>query len=277
MPAAEEGENDIVMHAKLGLPFLFDVSGKVVLVTGGGSGIGAMIAGGFVANGASVYICSRKDISGFAKELSEKGPGSCTAVSADLTEQAGVDKVLTAIREGPGKLDCLVNNAGANMNKPIDNFDIAAWNKTNDLNVTAVFNLTRCALPLMRAAASKEEPARVINIASIDGIRTPVFDTFAYSAGKAAVIHMSKVLAGKLSEEHITVNCICPGSFQSRMMRATIKNVGEDALGQGLVGGRIGLPSDVAGTCIFLASRAGAWMSGAQLVLDGGYTARPKL
>lgn len=278
MPKSAEGENHHVLEASLGRNALFDMTGKVVLVTGGGSGIGAMIAGGFVANGATVYICSRKDCSLFAAELQKKGPGTCTALSADLTKQAELDSVVRCVRQGAGKLNCLVNNAGANWAQPLEQFEISGWNKTNDLNVTAAFNLTKCSLPLLKVAASREDPARVINIASIDGIHTPPLDTFAYSTGKAAVIHMSQVLAGKLIEDNITVNCICPGAFQSRMMRGTIEAVGgKDVLGKNQVGGRIGSPEDMAGACVFLASRAGAWMTGAKLILDGGSIARPRL
>jgi len=278
MPKAAEGENDHVLEAKLERSALFDLSGKVALVTGGGSGIGAMIAGGFVANGATVYICSRKDCSAFAEQLTSKGPGTCVSVSADLTKQDDVNKVVKTIQDKSGKLHVLVNNAGANWAEPLGKFSIAGWNKTNDLNVTAVFNVTQCALSLLQAAASPEDPARVINIASIDGVRTPPLDTFAYSAGKAAVIHMSKVLAGKLIDQSITVNAICPGAFQSRMMRGTIDAAGGmSEIGRGLVSDRIGSPDDMAGVCVMLASRAGAWMSGAQIVLDGGQVARPKL
>uniref|UniRef100_A0A7S1LP64 Uncharacterized protein n=1 Tax=Alexandrium catenella TaxID=2925 RepID=A0A7S1LP64_ALECA len=254
------------------------MSGKVVLVTGGGSGIGAMIAGGFVANGAIVYICSRKDTTAYAAQLTAKGPGTCIAVAADLTQQTDVHKVVDVVQSGSGKLHCLVNNAGANWAQPLEEFDISGWNKTNDLNVTAVFNLTKCAMPLLRAGASKEDPARVINIASIDAVQTPALDTFAYSAGKAAVVHMSEVLAGRLVREHVTVNCILPGAFQSRMMRATIRAAGgTDTLGRRLIGGRIGAPGDITGACLFLASRAGSWTTGAKLVLDGGQLALPKL
>lgn len=277
MPKSTEGENDHVLQASLGRNDLFDMTGKVVLVTGGGSGIGAMIAGGFVANGAIVYICSRKDCSPYADELTKQGPGSCRAISADLVQQADVDKVVDIVAKDCGKLHCLVNNAGANWAQPIEKFEISGWNKTNDLNVTAVFNMTKCALPLLKAAASQQDPARVINIASIDALTTPLLDTYAYSAGKAAVIHMSQVMAGRFAEKNITVNCICPGAFQSRMMRGTISALGEENIGRNLIGTRIGQPADMAGACLLLASRAGSWMTGAKLVLDGGHVALPKL
>jgi len=280
MPKALEGENDLVIEASLGRNELFDVTNKVVLVTGGGSGIGAMIAGAFVANGATVYICSRKDCSNYAGQLTRKGPGSCKAISADLTKQEDVNRVLDIVKDGCGKLHCLVNNAGANWAQPIEEFSVDGWNKTNDLNVTAVFNLTRCAIHLLRAGATIEDPSRVINVASIDGVITPALDTFAYSAGKAAVVHMSKVLAGRLIQDHITVNCICPGAFQSRMMRATIAAVGgEKALSKGgrLLGERIGAPGDIGGSCLMLTSRAGSWITGSTLYVDGGQVAKPKL
>jgi len=278
MPKAEEGENDFVLETALGRNTLFDMTGKVVLVTGGGSGIGAMIAGGFAANGADVYICSRKDCSAFANQLTQKGPGKCKALTADVTKQEDIDRIVEELQRQAGKLHCLVNNAGANWAEPLEKFSRSGWNKTNDLNFTSVFMLTKCVLPLLKSAASVLDPARVINIASIDAITTPALETFAYSAGKAGVVHMSEVLAGRLIQDNITVNCILPGAFQSRMMRATIKSLGgSENLGRGLIGNRIGRPGDVAGTCLFLASSAGAWTTGAKLVLDGGAVVRPRL
>lgn len=278
MPKALRSENDHVLEASLERGELFDVSGKVVLISGGGSGIGAMIAGGFVANGATVYICSRKDSSAYAQQLTAKGPGSCVSVTADVTKQEDVDRVVETIRNTVGKLHCLVNNAGANWAQPLGEFSVAGWNKTNDLNVTAVFNLTQCALPLLKAGGSADDPARVINIASVAGLGTPSLNTFAYAAGKAAVIHLSEVLGGRLIAEDITVNAVCPGPFPSRMMRGTLKAAGgAKVVGKGLLGDRVGTSEDVAGVCIMLASRAGAWMTGAKIVLDGGGMARPRL
>jgi len=277
MPKAAEGENDHVLEAALGRNDLYDLTGKVCVVTGGGSGIGAMIAGGLVANGATVYIVSRKDCSPFAQQLTAKGPGKCSAIPADLTKQADVDKIVAEVKAAHGKLHILVNNAGANWGQPLEDFEISGWNKTNDLNVTAVFNMTKCTIALMKAAATKADPARIVNIGSVDGLSTPMLDTFAYSAGKAAIIHMSKVLAGRLAEDHVTVNCICPGAFQSRMMRGTIEMAGEENIGRKLVGTRIGSPQDIAGCCTFLCSRAGAWMTGATLTLDGGQVCLPRL
>lgn len=151
MPKAEEGENDHVLESDLGRHALFDMTGKVVLVTGGGSGIGAMIAGGFVANGATVYICSRKDCSSYAAQLTEKGPGKCEAIAADLTKAADMTRVIETVSKGSGKLHCLVNNAGANWAEPLESFSVEGWNKTNDLNVTAVFAMIRDSLPLLKA------------------------------------------------------------------------------------------------------------------------------
>jgi NAD(P)-dependent dehydrogenase (short-subunit alcohol dehydrogenase family) len=277
MPRAADGENDHVLAAALGRNELYSLDGRICLVTGGGSGIGAMIAGGFVANGATVVIASRKDCSIFAAQLSAKGPGKCVAMAADLTKQADLDRIVSEVARTFGKLHILVNNAGANWGEPLEQFSIAGWNKTNDLNVTAVFNTIKCSMQLLKAAAVQGDPARIINIASIDGLTTPALDTFAYSAGKAAVIHMSSVLAGRLVDENITVNCICPGAFQSRMMRGTIEMAGEKNLAQRLMGTRIGSPEDIAGACVFLSSRAGAWMTGAKLTLDGGAVALPRL
>ena len=278
MPKAAAGENDHVLGTDLSPLTLFGgVAGKVVCVTGGSSGIGAMIAAGFVASSARVFICSRKDGSDWAAQLAAKGPGTCTAVSADLTAQPDVDALLATIGEvAGGQLHVLVNNSGANWAEPLGEYSMDGWAKVMDLNAGALFNLTQCALPLLEAGSLDGDPTRVINIGSIDGLTVPALETYAYSTSKSAVVHMTKVLAGHLVERGITCNSICPGAFQSRMMRKTIEVAG-DELGGEWLSGRIGEPSDMAGTCVFLASRAAAWMTGANLVLDGGNIVRPRL
>ncbi|MDG2334899.1 MAG: SDR family oxidoreductase [Myxococcota bacterium] len=248
---------------------LFSIEGKVALVTGGSSGIGAMIARGYVEAGAKVYIASRKkDVcEQVAAELSEKG--TCIALAANLQEASECVRLADEIANREGKLDILVNNAGANWGEPIESFPDAAWDRVLGLNVKAVFNLTRALIPSLTKAGSPEDPARVINIGSIDGLKPPVLDTFSYSASKAAVHHMSRVLAAKLAPSNITVNAVAPGPFQSKMMKATLERFG-DGIANSNPLGRIGEPEDMAGIAIYLASRAGAYVTGAVIPVDGG-------
>jgi NAD(P)-dependent dehydrogenase (short-subunit alcohol dehydrogenase family) len=248
---------------------LFSVAGKVALVTGGGRGIGVMIAQGLVEAGAKVYIASRKAevCEQVAKELSKSG--SCTGLAADLSTEEGCRGLAAEIAGREPKLDILVNNAGANWGAPIEDFDDAAWNRVLDLNVKGVFHLTRFLLPQLEASGSHEDPARVINIGSIDGLVAPLLDTFSYSASKAAVHHMTRVLAKKLAPRHITVNAVAPGPFESKMMHATLESFGDSIVASNPLK-RIGTPEDMAGVTIYLASRAGAYVTGAVIPVDGG-------
>lgn len=270
MPVAADGENAMALNDKLDLGTLFGVRGKVVLVTGGGSGIGAMIASGYVQNGCRVYIASRKDISGYAAELNEKGPGSCVALSCDISTYAEQEKLISAVQKAEGKLHILVNNSGTNFNAPLGKYKPEQFEKVMQLNTNALFQLTQLAVPLLQASSSDADPGRVINISSVNGLQAPSTDSFAYSASKAAVVMLSKHLAGALGEKHITVNTICPGPFMSRMMRGTLKAVGEDNIARGTALNRLGAPSDVAGACLFLSSKAGSFMTGTEFALDGG-------
>jgi len=248
---------------------LFSVDGKRVLVTGGSRGIGEMIATGFVENGARVYIASRKseECERVAAELSKRG--SCTAIPADLSSEAGARTLADAIGEKESALHVLVNNAGANWGAPYEDYPDSAWDKVLGLNVKAVFNLTRFCTPLLEKGVREGDPARVINIGSIDGIQAPVLETYAYSASKAAVHHLTRVLATKLAPRKITVNAVAPGPFQSKMMAATLENF-KDAIVQSCPMKRIGEPEDMAGVAIYLASRAGAYVTGTVIPVDGG-------
>jgi NAD(P)-dependent dehydrogenase (short-subunit alcohol dehydrogenase family) len=248
---------------------LFSVKGKVALVTGGTRGIGLMIARGFVENGVRTYVCSRKADACKQAEAELRKVGECTAIPADLGTSEGVATVVREITGRESALHILVNNAGANWGAPIDEFPESGWDKVMDLNLKAIFFLTRDLLPLLRKAGTPADPARVINIGSIDGLHVPVLDTFAYSAAKAGLHHMTRVLAHKLAREHITVNAIAPGPFESQMMKATLDRFGEMIKKQN-PRGRIGEPEDMAGTAIFLASRAAAYVTGAVLPVDGG-------
>jgi len=247
---------------------LFDVENKVVLVTGGTRGIGYMIAEGFVRAGARVYVASRKPeiCAEAAAELSKIG--SCVGIPADLQSEEACVALGQEISERESSLHVLVNNAGANWGAPFEEFPAAAWDRVLGLNLKAPFFLTRALKPLLEAAAAPGDPARVINIGSIDGIQVPALDTFSYSASKAAVHQMTRVLAKKFAPT-ITVNAVAPGPFQSKMMAATLEAFG-DSIAAGCPMKRIGEPEDMAGITIYLASRAGAYVTGAIIPVDGG-------
>eukprot|EP00928_Gymnodinium_smaydae_P078492 TRINITY_DN6254_c1_g1_i1.p1 TRINITY_DN6254_c1_g1~~TRINITY_DN6254_c1_g1_i1.p1 ORF type:complete len:280 (-),score=52.87 TRINITY_DN6254_c1_g1_i1:84-923(-) len=270
MPKAAEGENTAATEANLNVQSLFAVKGKVVLVTGGGSGIGAMIASGFAQNGAKVYIASRKDCSAYAAELTAKGPGSCAALQCDITKDDQCQAMLKTIEKADGQLNVLVNNSGTNFAAQLGSYPRDAFTKVMQTNVDAVFALTQMALPLLKKHASMADPGRVINIASVNGVSAPDLDTFAYSTSKAAVRMLSQHLASALGREHVTVNTINPGPFMSRMMRGTIKGAGEENIAKTTALGRLGAPEDVAGACLFLSSAAGAYLTGTEFALDGG-------
>ena len=253
------------------LSSLFDIRGKVALVTGGSRGIGLMIARGYVANGVRVYISSRKTAvcEKVAAELSEHG--ECIALPADLATNEGRDALVSALKEREEKLDILVNNAGAAWGAPFEEFPESGYDRTFDLNVKSLFLLTRDLVGMLEAAANPSDPARVINIGSIDGLSVPSMPNYPYAASKAAVHHLTRVLANELGRRQITVNAIAPGPFDSQMTKFILSDEETRAqVAQGCPLGRVGEPEDMAGAAIYLASRAAAYVNGAVLPVDGG-------
>ena len=250
---------------------LFNVSGKTAIVTGGSSGIGAMIARGFVENGVKTYISARKEgpLMAKAEELSQYG--ECIAVQADLATVEGIEHLIAAVTDREDHIDILVNNAGANWVVPIDDFPESGWDKVMNINIKSMFFMTQKSLPLLRKNGTAEDPARIINIASIHGFANPGMPAYAYSASKSGVVHLTKHLATDLARDKINVNAIAPGFFPSNMTKAAVQN---DAIMNAAIGniprGRAGEPEDMAGTAIYLSSRASAWVTGHSLVLDGG-------
>jgi Dehydrogenases with different specificities (related to short-chain alcohol dehydrogenases) len=246
---------------------LFSVEGKTVVVTGGSRGIGRMIAQGFVDAGARVYIASRKAAE-LEKTAAELG---CTPVTADLSTREGVETLVSAVSAAESRLDVLVNNAGAAWGAPLEDYPEAGFDKVFAINVKGLFYLTTRFLPLLRAAASADDPARVINIGSIDGLRVPEMENYAYSAAKAGVHMLTRHLARRLAPDHITVNAIAPGPFESKMMAFALDDPELRARIEASIPlGRIGRPDDMAGAAIYLSSRAGAYLTGAVIPVDGG-------
>ncbi|MGH7895551.1 MAG: SDR family oxidoreductase [Candidatus Binatia bacterium] len=251
---------------------LFDIRDKVALVTGGSRGIGLMIAEGYVDAGARVYISSRKadTCDKAAAELSKKG--TCISLPGDCGTEAGCRALADALANREGALHVLVNNAGANWGAPFGEYPDSAWDKVLALNLKAVFHLTRACMPLLEKAVRPGDPARVINIGSIDGLQAPMLETYAYSSSKAAVHHLTRVLAHRFAP-NITVNAVAPGPFESKMMAETLERFRDTIVGSCPMG-RIGEPADMAGVAIYLASKAGAYVTGTVIPVDGGISTR---
>jgi NAD(P)-dependent dehydrogenase (short-subunit alcohol dehydrogenase family) len=252
---------------------LFDISGKTALVTGGSRGIGLMIARGLLQAGARVIVSSRKagDLEAAARQLA--GLGDCAAVPGDVSTPEGARALAEQTRERFPALDVLVNNAGVTWGAPLEEFPASGWDRTSHTNVEGVFHLTVALLPALRAAADAEDPARVVNIGSIDGLRAPELENYSYSASKAGVHMLTRHLAKRLASEHITVNAIAPGPFQSKMTAFMLDDAERRELVEQRVPlERIGQPDDAAGLAIFLSSRAGSYLTGTVIPLDGGIT-----
>ena len=248
---------------------MFSVAGKTAIVTGGSRGIGKMIVEGFVENGVKTYITARKAeaCEATAAELSVNGV--CIALPADISTTSGRNLFVKAIKQRENKIDILVNNAGAAWGASFEDYPDDGYDKVMDINVRAVFMLTRDLLPLLTKDASTENPSRVINIGSIDGLRISSTENFAYGASKAAVHFLTRNLAVSLARKGLTFNAIAPGPFESKMMAHTLAQF-QDRIEKENPMGRIGSPRDMAGLALFLASPAATYMTGQVIALDGG-------
>ncbi len=256
---------------------LFDLSGKTALITGGASGIGYYAAEGFMGAGCNVMIASRKahNCEGAAKQLNDLGlPGKAEGFAGDVGTQEGVEALVAEVEKRTDTLPILMNNAGKTWGAPLEEFPYDGWGRVLDVNVTGMFYLTQKLLPLIRKAASAEDPARVINVGSIGGWQPRGGQAWSYGVSKAAVHFMTQTLASKLAEEHITVNAIAPGPFVSKMMAFAIGTEEQrEKAGKNIPLGRVGTPEDIQGAVIYLASRAGAYVSGHTIPVAGGANA----
>jgi NAD(P)-dependent dehydrogenase (short-subunit alcohol dehydrogenase family) len=245
---------------------LFRLDGRVALITGGSRGIGKMIAKGFIAQGAKVYISSRK-ADACMQAADELGP-NCVALPQDVSTVSGCKDLAAQFAEHEAKLDILVNNAGAAWGEPFEDFPEKGWDKVMDLNVKSPFFLTQALHAPLKAAGSREKPAKVIMITSIDGQRLNPWETYSYHASKSALIYLTKRMAARLISDSINVTSIAPGAFASEMNKAA-RDHGE-TIAKGIPAKRIGVDEDMAGAAIYLASRAGDYVVGDTITVDGG-------
>lgn len=272
--------------ADLSVSKLFGFNDHVVLITGGATGLGEMAAQAFIQNGARVIIASRKkaELEKTAARLNRLGPGQCEIVVADLKDKTGCDVLCAEVKEKTDKLNVLINNSGATWGAPYENFPESGWDKIMALNVKSIYYVTVGLHSLLTKGATADAPNRVINISSVAGIMTgdvtsgsegglaaPGTGTYSYGPSKAAVIHLSKLQASKLMQEHITVNAVCPGIFPSRMSEYGLEKAMKGLLAR-QPSGRVGKAEDFAGLILFLASRGSAHITGNAIVIDGGST-----
>ena len=247
---------------------LFSLEGRIAVVTGGSRGIGRMIADGYLSAGCErVYITARKaeELHATAAELGER----CVALPGDLGEMSGIVALAEEITKRESRLDILVNNAGVAWGAPFEDFPEAGWDKVMDVNVKSPFFLTQKLYPLLKASASLDRPAKVINIASVDGMKLNPWETYSYQASKAALIHLTRRMAARLAKDNIAVTAIAPGMFPSKMNRAAA--VAGAAMARGIPIARVGADEDMAGAAIYLASHAGDYIAGETIAVDGGY------
>jgi NAD(P)-dependent dehydrogenase (short-subunit alcohol dehydrogenase family) len=250
---------------------LFSLDGRVALITGGSRGIGEMLLEGYLAAGcARVYITARKaeQLKETAAKFRAQYPDRVIGLPGDISRMEGIQELADEIGRRESRLDILVNNAGAAWGAEFDGFPESGWDKVMDLNVKTPFFLTQKFHGLLKAAASFERPAKVINIASIDGLRTNHFENYSYQASKAGLIHLTKRMAARLIKDNIVVSCIAPGSYPSQMNKAAARNPVGSATS--IPSRRVGVAEDIAGGAIYLASRAGDYVVGTTLAIDGG-------
>ncbi|WP_108812839.1 SDR family oxidoreductase [Sphingorhabdus sp. Alg231-15] len=245
---------------------LFSLEGRVALVTGGHRGIGRMISEGFLAQGAKVYISGRK-ADACAAAAAEMGD-NCISVPGDVSTVEGCKALAAEIAKHEEKLDILINNAGVAWGEEYLSFPESGWDKVMDTNVKGLFFLTQALHPQLKAAASFDRPAKVVNIASIDGFKVNPWETYSYQASKAAVVHLTRKMASKLISDDIIMSGIAPGAFASNMNKAARDY--EDAVEKGIPAKRIGRPEDMAAAAIYLSSSAGDYVVGTTLIVDGG-------
>jgi NAD(P)-dependent dehydrogenase (short-subunit alcohol dehydrogenase family) len=246
------------------------LEGRVALVTGGARGIGGATARRLAADGARVALADLDAAA--AAATAEQIGGGAIGLGCDVTVADDCDRTVAQVVEGLGRLDVLVNNAGVTWGAPVDEYPEAGWDKVLAVNLTGLSDLTRRLLPALRAASRASDPARVINIGSVDGHRVPEWENYAYSASKAAVHMLTRQLAKRLAADHITVNAIAPGPFPTKMIAFALE-AGEESITRNVPLGRIGRPDDIAGTALFLASRAGCYLTGTVVPVDGGLSA----
>jgi len=275
-------QDDQANAVNLSAKDLFSVKGKVALVTGGSKGIGKMISRGLVANGAKVYVCSRKAelCDQVSKELNEEASrlgseGSAVSLPGDLSQVEGVIAVVDKLKAQESVLHILIANAGATWGASFEDYPDEAWEKVMNLNVRSVFNIIQKCAPLLKEGSQEGDPARVVTIASTDGVRATQTAgptaAFAYTTSKGAVVHMTKALSRAMGEYHTTVNCIAPGPFPSQMTKFMLKSdAGKKMMSSSNPLGRVGRTADMAGTVLYLCSPAGAFTNGATIVVDGG-------
>ena len=252
---------------------LFSLDGKTALVTGAATGIGRMAATALVEAGCDVFIASRKGdaCEAVAAELNKLGDGKAIGFAGDVGTEEGIEALTAELKSRTDKLDILINNAGVTWGAPFEEFPYSAWSKVMDVNVAGLFHLTKSLMPILESSATRDNPSRVINLGSVMGSAPIGSGAYSYSASKAAVHHLTKIMARELSEKHITFNAFAPGPFQSRMTAfATATDEQADNIGKGVPLGRIGSPEDIAGATLYLCGRGGAYITGAVLPLDGG-------
>ena len=257
-------DNQFTTHADL-----FDLSGKYALVTGGTGGIGLMIARGLLQAGARVVVSSRKpDTCAEAQHLLAEF-GDVQAIPADLSRHDECQRLADLVMAGSERLDILVNNAGAMWREPLETFPDEAWDAVLDLNLKAPFWLVQALLPALRRAGTADDPARIVNIGSIAAIHVADSPNYSYASSKAGLHQLTRVLARELGPQHVTVNAVAPGPFPSEMMASTLEAIGDTIAAKAPLR-RIGRDDDMAGVAVFLASRAGAYLTGAIIPVDGG-------